>query len=244
MCFTRVCVPVILFRVCKSSWHTCELYTRVGFQRCAGNGACVLKKRKTNNNSRPRRYYLAGCFWGKHFRDIRAGYFCSLARPAMVSWYQPIRFSELYVCLFFVIVFFFFFFSYFFFFFFFWGGLLLLFVCVFVVFINLSSIVLSSCSVDWMANLSSSKCLIYNIEKLLLQSLSRLIFTRTNCRNTLSASCTANGAWSREVTHSDHSFSTPSSKLCQNWLRHWRSTLYFGAAVHRRCQRPPKSSEY
>ena len=88
MCFT-VCVPVSLFRVCKSSWQTCELCTRVGFQRGAGNGACVLKK-----NSRSRRHYLAGCFWGKHFRDICAFYFCSLAWPAMASWYQPIRLSE------------------------------------------------------------------------------------------------------------------------------------------------------
>ena len=26
--------------------------------------------------------------------------------------------------------------------------------------------------------------------------------------------------------HSEHRFSVPSSKLCQNWLRHWRGTLY------------------
>ena len=28
------------------------------------------------------------------------------------------------------------------------------------------------------------------------------------------------------------------SKLCQNWLRHWRGTLYLRAAVHRCGQRP------
>ena len=32
----------------------------------------------------------------------------------------------------------------------------------------------------------------------------------------------------------------PPLKLCQNWLRHWRGTLYLRAAVHRRCQRPRK----
>ena len=36
------------------------------------------------------------------------------------------------------------------------------------------------------------------------------------------------------------SLSDTSSKLCQNWLRHRRGTLYLRAAVHRRGQRPPK----
>ena len=40
--------------------------------------------------------------------------------------------------------------------------------------------------------------------------------------------------------HSEHRFPAPSSELCQNWLRHWRGTLYLRAAVHRRGQRPPK----
>ena len=40
--------------------------------------------------------------------------------------------------------------------------------------------------------------------------------------------------------HSKHRFPTPSSRLCQNWLRHRRGTLYLRAAVHRRSQRPPK----
>ena len=31
----------------------------------------------------------------------------------------------------------------------------------------------------------------------------------------------------------------PSSKLCQNWLHHWRDTLYLHAAVHRSCQHHP-----
>ena len=35
-------------------------------------------------------------------------------------------------------------------------------------------------------------------------------------------------------------FSPPSSKLYQNWLRHWRGTLYLCTAVHRRCQRLQK----
>ena len=39
--------------------------------------------------------------------------------------------------------------------------------------------------------------------------------------------------------HSQHHFQAPSSKLCQNWLRHRRGTLYLRAAVHRRCQPPP-----
>ena len=40
--------------------------------------------------------------------------------------------------------------------------------------------------------------------------------------------------------HSEHRFPVPSSKLCQNWLRHWRGTLCPRAAVHQRCLRPPK----
>ena len=40
-------------------------------------------------------------------------------------------------------------------------------------------------------------------------------------------------------SHFEHRFPAPSSKLCQNWLRHWRGTLYLRAAVHRRCQGPP-----
>ena len=39
---------------------------------------------------------------------------------------------------------------------------------------------------------------------------------------------------------SEYLFLSPSSKLCQNWLHHWWVTLYAGAAVHRRCQHPPK----
>ena len=42
------------------------------------------------------------------------------------------------------------------------------------------------------------------------------------------------------IAHSEHRFPAPSSKLCKNWLRHWRGTLYLRAAVHRRGQRPPK----
>ena len=42
--------------------------------------------------------------------------------------------------------------------------------------------------------------------------------------------------------HSEHRFPALSSKLCQNWWRRWSSTLYIRAAVHRRGQRPPKSS--
>ena len=96
MCFT-VSVPVILFRVCKSSWHACELYTRVGFQRCAGHGACVLKKQQQQ--------ITAVLFWRNVFGENISGIFarsifCSLAWPAMVSWYQPIRLSELHACLF------------------------------------------------------------------------------------------------------------------------------------------------
>ena len=37
-------------------------------------------------------------------------------------------------------------------------------------------------------------------------------------------------------------FPTPSSKLCQNLLCHWRDTLYLREAVHRHGQRPPKGS--
>ena len=48
------------------------------------------------------------------------------------------------------------------------------------------------------------------------------------------------------IPHSEHRFLAPSSKLSQNWnsarvwLRHWRGTVYLRAAVHQRCQRPPK----
>ena len=41
------------------------------------------------------------------------------------------------------------------------------------------------------------------------------------------------------VAHSKPRFPAPSSKLCQNWLRHWRGTFYLRTAVQR-CQRPPK----
>ena len=40
--------------------------------------------------------------------------------------------------------------------------------------------------------------------------------------------------------HSEHRFPALSSELCQIWLRHWRGTLYLGAAVHRRGQHPLK----
>ena len=40
---------------------------------------------------------------------------------------------------------------------------------------------------------------------------------------------------------SEHCFSAPSSKLCQNWLRHWRGTLFLRTAVYRLCQHLPKS---
>jgi len=46
----------------------------------------------------------------------------------------------------------------------------------------------------------------------------------------------------RSTSSSKHRFPAPSSKLCQNWLRHWRGTLYLRAAVHWRGQRPPKGS--
>ena len=42
------------------------------------------------------------------------------------------------------------------------------------------------------------------------------------------------------VSHSKHCFLAPSSKLCQNWLRHWRGTLYRRAAIHQCGQHPPK----
>ena len=35
--------------------------------------------------------------------------------------------------------------------------------------------------------------------------------------------------------HSKPRFPAPSSELCQNWLRHWRDTLYPRVSVHRRC---------
>ena len=35
-------------------------------------------------------------------------------------------------------------------------------------------------------------------------------------------------------------FHQPFSKLCHDWLRHWRGTPYLHASGHRRCQRPPK----
>ena len=51
----------------------------------------------------------------------------------------------------------------------------------------------------------------------------------------------ARTGYATEGAHSEHRFPAPSSKLCQNWLRHWRGTdLYLQSAVHRRCQRPPK----
>ena len=50
--------------------------------------------------------------------------------------------------------------------------------------------------------------------------------------NAWCVSATHSKAWC--VTHSGHRFPAPSSKLCQNWLRHWRGTLYLPAAVHRR----------
>ena len=40
--------------------------------------------------------------------------------------------------------------------------------------------------------------------------------------------------------YSEHRFPAPFSNLCHSWLRHWRGALYLRAAVHRRCQRPPK----
>ena len=48
--------------------------------------------------------------------------------------------------------------------------------------------------------------------------------------------------WKRSsaITHAEHCFPGPSSKLCQSWLRHWRGTLHLHAAVHRCCQHPLK----
>ena len=40
--------------------------------------------------------------------------------------------------------------------------------------------------------------------------------------------------------HSQHRSPAPSSKLCHNWLRHGRGTLYLSAAVHWCSQRPLK----
>ena len=37
------------------------------------------------------------------------------------------------------------------------------------------------------------------------------------------------------VSHSEHRFPAPSSKLCHNWLRHWKGIL-----AQRRCQHPLK----
>ena len=45
---------------------------------------------------------------------------------------------------------------------------------------------------------------------------------------------------SRVVIHTEHRFQAASSKLCQNWLRHWRGTLYLHAFVHLRGQRSSK----
>ena len=42
------------------------------------------------------------------------------------------------------------------------------------------------------------------------------------------------------LAHSEHRFPAPSSRLCQNWLWQWRSTLYLRETVHPRCRRPPK----
>ena len=57
--------------------------------------------------------------------------------------------------------------------------------------------------------------------------------------------------------HSAHRFLAPSSKLCQNWLRHllqfcfmsteastWRGTLYLRATVYRRASAPSKRFGY
>ena len=42
-------------------------------------------------------------------------------------------------------------------------------------------------------------------------------------------------------SHSTPGIPAPSSKLCHDWLRHWRCTnIYLRAAVHRLCQRSPK----
>ena len=44
--------------------------------------------------------------------------------------------------------------------------------------------------------------------------------------------------------HSKHGFSASSSKLCQNWLHHWKGYLYrLYAAVHRCFQHVPKGLE-
>ena len=40
------------------------------------------------------------------------------------------------------------------------------------------------------------------------------------------------------LTHS--TLLAPSSKVCQNWLHHWRGTLYLQADVHQCCKRPLK----
>ena len=42
----------------------------------------------------------------------------------------------------------------------------------------------------------------------------------------------------RLMSHPEHRFPAPSSKLCQIWLRHWSGTLYLRAAVHW-CSRHP-----
>ena len=58
--------------------------------------------------------------------------------------------------------------------------------------------------------------------------------------DSLSVSPKFSRATQKPWAHSEHRFPAPSSKLCQIWLRHWWGTLYEGAAVHRRRQRPPK----
>ena len=47
----------------------------------------------------------------------------------------------------------------------------------------------------------------------------------------------------RPDPHSEHHFLAASSKLWQNWLHHWRVTLYFRTAVHR-WSAPSKRSGY
>ena len=48
----------------------------------------------------------------------------------------------------------------------------------------------------------------------------------------------------RTWPHSEHRFPAPSSKLCQNWLHHWRGTLYFQAACLPMLSVPYKSCGY
>ena len=62
------------------------------------------------------------------------------------------------------------------------------------------------------------------------------VFNESDC-HLIPFSCAISALF---LSHSEHRFSATSSKLCQNWLRHWRGTLYLRAAVHRCCQHPPK----